>query len=183
MFKPVEGIVRFGYWLTVVYVLFRSDIGFESVWSSGFILARTSFFLREGLALYAITGGDGKIWFSSALFLINVQCFRKIPLILFISSVHCVTKTSLSCCLVLTFLLRASFLSLNGMSLMWPMIWLCLYPLCLSFCINLSDVELKLVSFELVLRYRFVSPLAIALMVVGGGDRMWSGHRVVYWFL
>ena len=131
-------------------------------------MARTSFFLREGLALYAITGGDGKVWFSSALFLINVQCFRKIPLILFISSVYCMTKTSLSCCLVLTFLLRASFLSLNGMSLMWPMIWLCLYPLCLSYCINLSVVESKLVSFELVLRYRFVSPLAIALMVVGG---------------
>ena len=42
-------------------VLFRSNVGFESVWASGFSLARTSFFFKEGLALYAITGGDGKI--------------------------------------------------------------------------------------------------------------------------
>jgi hypothetical protein len=35
----------------------------------------------------------------------------------------------------------------------------------LSLCIS---IELKLVSFELVLKYRYVSPLAIALMVEGG---------------
>ena len=38
----------------------------------------------------------------------------------------------------------------------------------LSLCISLSVIDLKLVSFELVLRYLFVSPLAIALMVEGG---------------
>ena len=50
------------------------------------------------------------------------------------SSEYCVTKASLSS-LVLVFLLRGSFLSLNGMSLMWLMLWLCLYPR-LSLCIN-----------------------------------------------
>ena len=38
----------------------------------------------------------------------------------------------------------------------------------LSLCISLSVIDLKLVSFELVLKYLFVSPLAIALMVEGG---------------
>ena len=38
----------------------------------------------------------------------------------------------------------------------------------MSLCINLRVVELKLVLFELVLRYLLVSPLAIALMVAGG---------------
>ena len=71
-------------------------------------------------------------------------------------------------CLFLTFLVRASFLSLKGMSLTWLIIWSCLYPLCLSLCTSLTDIDLKLVSFELVLRYLFVSPLAIALMVEGG---------------
>ena len=47
-------------------------------------------------------------------------CFLKILLILFISSEYCVANISLSGCLVLTFLFRASFLLLNGMSLMWP---------------------------------------------------------------
>ena len=51
---------------------------------------------------------------------------------------------------------------------MWLVIWLCLYPLCLSLCISLSVIVLKFVSFELVLRYLFVSPLAITLMVEGG---------------
>ena len=88
--------------------------------------------------------------------------------ILFISSVYCVTKTNLSGCLVLTVLLRVSPLSQNLISLMWLMIWFCLYPLCLSLCINLSVTDLKLASFELVLRYLFVSPFAIALMVAGG---------------
>ena len=40
----------------------------------------------------------------------------------------------------------------------------------LCICINLSLIELKLVSFELVLRH--VSLFAIALMVMGG--RKWS---------
>ena len=69
---------------------------------------------------------------------------------------------------VLTFLFRASFLSLNGISLICLITLFGLYPLCLSLCINLRVIELKLVSFELVLRYLFVSPLAIALMVAGG---------------
>ena len=38
----------------------------------------------------------------------------------------------------------------------------------LSLCINLNVMELKLVSLELVLRYRLVSPFVIALMVVWG---------------
>ena len=38
----------------------------------------------------------------------------------------------------------------------------------LSLCISLSVINLKLVSFELVLRYLYVSPLAIAFMVEGG---------------
>ena len=51
---------------------------------------------------------------------------------------------------------------------MWLITSFGLYPLCLSLCINLRVIKLKLVSFELVLRYLFVSPLAIALMVAGG---------------
>ena len=80
-------------------------VRFRSVWSSGFSLAQTSFFFKEGLVLYAIIGGVGKIWFRSVLFLINFQ-------------EYCVAYMSLSGCLLLTFLFRASFLSLNGMSLM-----------------------------------------------------------------
>ena len=110
--------------------VFGFGIGFGFVWSSGFSLARTSFFLREGLALYAITGGAGKIWFSSVLFFfINFQCFLKILLILFISSEYCVANMSLSGCLILTSLFRASFLSLNGISLICLITWFGLYPL------------------------------------------------------
>ena len=69
-------------------------------------------------------------------------------------------------CLVLTFLIRASFLSLKGMSLTWLIIWSCLYPLC---CISLSIIDLKLVSFELVLRYLFVSPLGYSGEAEQGG--------------
>ena len=79
------------------------------------LLGLAFFFLREGLALYAITGGDGKMWLSS-VFLISAQCFLKILLILFMSSEYCVAKISLLGCLVLTFLIRASFLSLKRMS-------------------------------------------------------------------
>ena len=130
------------------------------------VLLGLAFFLREGLALYAIAGGDGKMWLSSVLFLISAQCFLKILLILFMSSEYCVAKISFLGYLVLTFLVRASCLPLNGMSLAWLIIWSCLYPL--SLCISLSVIDLKLVSFELVLRYLFVSPLAITLMVEGG---------------
>ena len=77
--------------------------------------------------MYAITGGDGKKIGSAVNYFF---------LILFISSEYCVTKTSLMGCFVLTFLLRAFILSLNGMFLMWLIIWLCLYPLCLSLCIS-----------------------------------------------
>ena len=98
-------------------------VGFGFVRSSGFSLALTSFFFREGLALYAITGGAGKIWFSSVLFFINFQCFLKILLILFISSEYCVANMSLSGCLILTFFFRASFLSLNGISLICLITW------------------------------------------------------------
>ena len=84
------------------------------------------------------------------------------------SSEYCVANINLNLlgCLVLIFLVRASFLLLNGMSLTWLTIWMCLYPL--SLCISLSVIDFKLVSFELVLRYLFVSPLAIAFMVEGG---------------
>ena len=43
-------------------MLFRSGIRFESVWSNGFSLARTNFFLMEGLALLReVTGKFGLI--------------------------------------------------------------------------------------------------------------------------
>ena len=118
--------------------------------------------------LYAIIGGDRKILFSDWLFLISDQCLRIMPLILFMSSEKYVTKTSLSDCWFLSRRLRASALPLKGISLMWLMIWLCLYPLCLSLCISFSCIVLKVVSLELVLRYLFDSPLAMALRVVGG---------------
>ena len=76
-------------------------------------------------------------------------------------------KISLSSCLVLIFLFRVSFLEFDIFNVA-IMTWLCLYPLRLNLCINLVVIKLKLVSFELVLRYLFVSTLAIALMVVGG---------------
>ena len=41
-------------------MLFRSNVGSGFVGSSGFSLTQSSFFFKEGLALYAITGGDGK---------------------------------------------------------------------------------------------------------------------------
>ena len=50
--NKLKGVVRLDCWLS-------SRVGFGFIWSSGFRLARTSFF-QEGLALYAITVGDGK---------------------------------------------------------------------------------------------------------------------------
>ena len=78
-------------------VLFRSDVGFKSVWSSGFRLAWTSFFHKEGLAGWLE---------SSVLFLINVLLCRLS--IVWQRSVYQVVWFWL-------FFLRASFLSLNGM--------------------------------------------------------------------
>ena len=92
-----------------------------------------AFSLRKSKpCMLAITGGDEKIWFSNVLFLISVQCFWKMPLILFIilSSEYFVTKTNLSGCLVFTVLPRVPLLLLNSMSLMWLTTWFCLYPLC-----------------------------------------------------
>ena len=43
--------------------------------SMGLSLAQTSLCFREGLFLYAITGGSGKIQLSVLLFWINFQCF------------------------------------------------------------------------------------------------------------
>ena len=43
-------------------VLFRSGLVVVSVWLRG-----TSLFYNKGLALYAITGGEGNILFSSVL--------------------------------------------------------------------------------------------------------------------
>ena len=51
-------------------MLSRSDIRFGSVCSSGLVWLALTFF-REELALYAISGGDGKIWFNNVLFLEN----------------------------------------------------------------------------------------------------------------
>ena len=90
----------------------------------------------------------------------------KIPLILLMSPEYCVAKINLLGCLVLIFIVRASFLLLNGMSDMVDN--LVVFVSSLSLCINLSVIDLKLVSFELVVRYLFVSPLAIPLMVEGG---------------
>ena len=77
------------------------------------------------------------------------------------------------------FRVKASFLPVNLICLIWLTIWLCLYPLCFSFWINLHVILLKFVSLELVLRYRCVSPLLIAFMV-GGGDMNSHGHIAVY---
>ena len=65
----------------------------------GLSLALTSFFLREGFALYAIIGGDGNMCFRYWLFFINFQCSLEICLILWMSSVYRVTNTNLSVCL------------------------------------------------------------------------------------
>ena len=134
----------------------------------GLNLALTNFFFKEGFALWAIIGGDGNICLRYWLFFINFQCLIKIRLILWISSVCCVMNTSLSVCLGLFFRVKASFLSVNLICLMWSTIWLCLYPLYFSFWINLHVILLKFVLLELVLRYRCVSPLLIAFVVEGG---------------
>ena len=90
--------------------------------------------------------------FKYWLFFINFQCLLKIRLILWMLSVYCVTNISLSVCWGFCFLVRAFFLPLNLISLMWLAIWFCLYPLCFNLCISLHVILLKLVSFELVLR-------------------------------
>ena len=76
-------------------------------------LALTNLFLREGLALYTIIGGDGNICFRYGLFLISFQCLLKTLLILWMSSENCVTNTSFFGCVGFCFLVRAVFLSLN----------------------------------------------------------------------
>ena len=48
--------------------------------SVGFSFARTSLCRRDGLFLYAITGGSGKIWLNVLLFWISFQCFLSICL-------------------------------------------------------------------------------------------------------
>ena len=71
-----------------VCVLWFGCVSSSSVVSAiGFSLARTDFCFREGLFLYAITGGSGKIDLSVLLFLI-------ICLSLLASSQNCVTKTN-----------------------------------------------------------------------------------------
>lgn len=90
----------------------------------------------------------------------NVQCFLKILLILY-GCHQCIV--SLSDCLGF----RASFLSLNLISLMWLAVF-CVCILFVLICVHV--ICLKFVSFVLILRYRFVSPLLIALMVGGGGE-------------
>ena len=135
----------------------------------GLSLALTSFFPREGFDLYVIISGDrNNMCFRYWLFFINFQCLLKIRLILWMSSMLCVTNTNLSVCLGFCFLVKASFLPLNLISLMWLTIWFSLYPLCFNLCTSLHVIFWKLVSLELVLRYHCVSPLLIAFMVEGG---------------
>ena len=55
----------------------------------------------------------------------------------------------------------------NGL-ILWGSICLCLYPLCRSWLVNFCFIFLNSHSSELVLKYRLVSPLLIALTVVGG---------------
>ena len=98
-------------------------VRFGFVWSSGFSLALTSFFYREGLAIYAITGVLGKSGSAVHYFFINFQCFLKILLIPFILSVLC---SKYECQVVwfgLSFF-KASFLSLYGISLICLITWL-----------------------------------------------------------
>ena len=114
-------------------------------------------------------GGSGKIEFSVLLVLISFQCFFFIIcLSLFASSQNCVTKTSfflldlgvcldMSCCLLL-----------NWTDSMRGRICLYLYPLCKSRIVNFCFIFLNSRSSELVLKYRLVSPLLMALIVVGG---------------
>ena len=82
---------------------------------------------------------------------------------LFISLEYCAANMSLSGCLILT-----SFLELpkwNILDVSNNLVWFIPF---LSLCINLRVIDLKLILFELVISYLFVSPLAIALMVAGG---------------
>ena len=55
----------------------------------------------------------------------------------------------------------------NGL-ILWGSICLCLYPLCRSRLVNFCFIFLNSHSSELVLKHRLVSPLLIALIVVGG---------------
>ena len=67
-----------------------------------------------------------------------------------------------------------SFFSIAKLDLLDVFNDLVVFVSSLSLCINLSVMELKLVSLELVLRYRFVSPLCYCF----NG----CGHRVVCCF-
>ena len=58
---------------------------------------------------------------------------------------------------------------------------LCLYPLCKSLFVSLCFIFWNPFSLELVRRYRLASPLLMALIVIGGGMRMY-GCIVVSWF-
>ena len=91
-----------------------------------FTLALTNLFLREGLFLYAITGGSGKILFSVLLFLISFQCFLIICFSLCVSSQKCVTKTNFLVFCVAFFLNRVSCIFSNLTELIWGTICLCL---------------------------------------------------------
>ena len=73
---------------------------------------------------------------------------------------------SLSDSLILTFLFLSFFSLIKWNILECLIIWFGLYPLCLSLCINLRVIELKLVSFELVLRYLFCFALGELMSLV-----------------
>ena len=122
------------------------------------------------MLLQGVLGKSG----STVLFLINFQCFLKI--FLTISSEYCVANMSLSG-LILTFLFRASFLSLNEMYLMCRITWFCLYPLRVCVFESLSWNWFRLSRFLDI----FLFHLWLLLWWLQVGDRMWSVNIVVYW--
>ena len=91
-------------------VCVSSDWVFFSI---GFSLALSSLCFRDGLFLYAITRGSGKIRFNALLFLINFQCSLIICLSLLASSQNCVTNTNFFLLSVDFCLNRTCFLVLN----------------------------------------------------------------------
>ena len=124
--------------------------------------------LQGGWLLYAITGGSGKMRFSTLLFLINFQCFVSICLSLWALSLKCVTKTNFFSLSLGLYLKRIWCLWLNLTMFRRGKTCLCLHPLCNSLFVNLCFMFWNSFSFEFVLRYRLASPLLMALIVVGG---------------
>ena len=68
--KMIVWCVRVYWHLVVLSTWVLSSIGFS--------FARTSLCRRDGLFLYAITWGSGKIWLNVLFFWTNFQCFLSI---------------------------------------------------------------------------------------------------------